>query len=324
MKRLKFAALAFATLAFFSCEKEEITQNQGLTSESTTLQPLSTSNVQSTSPCGSTMEQTLYAGQNINAGTVSVSNDADNLYVTYSTTNGWEMAETHLYVGDCTEIPTAGNGNPQIGLFPFTTDHNPTVTSYTYTIPLADLEDCYCVAAHTALVQYDSDGNVISSETGWADGDQINGGNGGSWAMSFEYCTQECDESNNQTCYQEETAWVDGDDYTNQGSWATYTSYNGTAMSETIFAGQTLNAGTASFSAPDSNGDVTITITLNSGWSLQNVTEPVKIQGYENAPSGNPSPGTFTTYTGSDLTITVPAYDFYGIHLDVQKEISCE
>lgn len=314
MKTLRLFLVPFITLAFFSCEKEELTPTDEAP-ESTNV------TLESTSPCGSTMEQTLYAGQNIDAGTVSVSNDADNLYVTYTATNGWEMVETHLYVGNCNEIPTSGNGNPQIGLFPYTEDHNPSVTNYTYTIPLADLDDCYCVAAHTALVQYDSQGNVIASETGWADGESMSDG---SWAMSFEYCTQECEEEANETCYQEETAWVEGDNYVSQGSWATYVTYDGTAMTSTIYAGQTLNAGTAEFSAPDSNGDITISISLNNGWSLQGVNEPVKIQGYENAPSGNPSPGTFTTYTGSDLTIVVPAHEFYGVHLDVQLEVDCE
>lgn len=313
MKRLRLPFLAFITLAFFSCEKEELT-NETVPSEPVTTQEVG-------SPCGTAMEQTLYAGQSIDAGTVSVSNDANNLYVTYSTSNGWEMTETHLYVGDCADIPTSGNGNPQIGLFPYTTDHSPSATSYTYTIPLSNLENCYCVAAHTALVQYDNSGNVIASETGWADGNEMGGG---SWAMSFEYCTQVCEEDSNETCYQEETAWVDGADYSSQGNWATYVSYGGTAMTETIFAGQTLNAGTASFSSPDSNGDITISISLNSGWSLQNVNNPVKIQGYDNAPSGNPAPGTFTTYAGSDITVTVPAYNFYGVHLDVQQEVECE
>lgn len=318
MKLSKLSLMAFVSLILFSCEKEEELQT---TQESTSNETFSTLECNST--CGTSMEQTLLAGQNIDAGTVNVSNDTNNLYVTYSTTNGWEMLETHLYVGDCEEIPANGNGNPQIGLFPYTTDHNPSVTSYTYTIPLSELDDCYCIAAHTALVQYDNDGNIIASETGWAEGNQMGDG---SWAMSFEYCTQVCDEDNNDNdnCYQEETAWADGDTYVDQGNWATYVSYDGNATSATIYAGQTLNAGSASISTPDANGDVTITISLNSGWSLQSVNEPVKIQGYDNAPSTNPSPGSFTTYKGSDLTVTVPAFDFYGIHLDVQLEVDCE
>jgi len=67
---------------------------------------------------------------------------------------------------------------------------------------------------------------------------------------------------------------------------------------------------------------VTITISLNSGWSLQEVSNPVKIMGYDNAPSGNPSPGRFTS-KGSSLTVTVPEARFYGIHLDVREAVAC-
>jgi len=71
-------------------------------------------------------------------------------------------------------------------------------------------------------------------------------------------------------------------------------------------------------------GQVTITISLEDGWELDpSETESVKIQGYSNAPSGNPAPGRFTTYNGNNLTVTVPEFNFYGIHLDVLKAIPC-
>ncbi|MFM7329768.1 MAG: hypothetical protein ACKO3B_13680, partial [Bacteroidota bacterium] len=65
-----------------------------------------------------------------------------------------------------------------------------------------------------------------------------------------------------------------------------------------------------------------ITIALNPGWSLQEVINPVKIQGYDTAPSGNPSPGRFAS-KGSSLTVTVPAKAYYGIHLDVRQAVAC-
>ena len=90
----------------------------------------------------------------------------------------------------------------------------------------------------------------------------------------------------------------------------------------TLYAGQTLPAGSASLTVNVDN-TVIIAITLNAGWSLQDVNEPVKIQGYVNAPTASPSPGLFTTYKGDELLVTVPAYNFYGIHLDVRKVIDC-
>lgn len=113
-----------------------------------------------------------------------------------------------------------------------------------------------------------------------------------------------------------ETAWAKGTRYVQKGNWAMYVPYSGTAKTVDLMAGQSYVAGTVSFSAP-ADGYVTITINLTGGWSLQSVSEPVKIQGYNTAPSGNPSPGLFTTYKGANTTVMVPAYNFYGVHLDV-------
>jgi len=41
----------------------------------------------------------LLAGQHILAGSVCVRIEGDDLAVTYSTTDGWELTETHLWVG---------------------------------------------------------------------------------------------------------------------------------------------------------------------------------------------------------------------------------
>mgnify|MGYP000529442543 CR=1 FL=1 len=43
---------------------------------------------------------TLFAGQTIDAGSVCVSVDSDNLVVSYATTGGWQLTEAHLWVGD--------------------------------------------------------------------------------------------------------------------------------------------------------------------------------------------------------------------------------
>jgi hypothetical protein len=121
--------------------------------------------------------------------------------------------------------------------------------------------------------------------------------------------------------YEGETAWSAGSRYVARGNWATYTAYS--AGTVNIYAGQHMLAGTATFSSVV-DGKVTITIDLDEEWSFQEGDNAVKIQGYSVAPSGNPSPGRFTTYKGNDLKITVPAYNFYGIHLDVQRMVEVE
>jgi len=120
-------------------------------------------------------------------------------------------------------------------------------------------------------------------------------------------------------CYQDETAWVSGTRYVTRGNWATYAAYQVGTVN--VYAGKNLFAGTATFSAVV-NGKVTITIALNEGWTLQEVSNPIKIQNYSVAPTGNPSPGRFA-FKGSSLTVEVPLDKFYGIHLDVRQAVDC-
>ena len=120
-------------------------------------------------------------------------------------------------------------------------------------------------------------------------------------------------------CFEDESAWSTGQRYVTRGNWATYTKYQVGTVN--VYAGQNQFAGTATFSA-NVGGNVTITIVLNEGWSLQDVSNPVKVQGYSVAPTGNPSPGRFAS-KGSSLTVTVPFANFYGVHLDVKKVVDC-
>jgi hypothetical protein len=116
-----------------------------------------------------------------------------------------------------------------------------------------------------------------------------------------------------------EGGWAAGTRYTQKGNWATYSTY--TAGREvTLYAGQTMAAGSVAFSAVDGDGKVTITITLNPGWFFNEVSGNVKIQDYATAPSGNPSPGRFTSKgyaTKSPFSIKVPSNKFYGVYVDL-------
>jgi len=124
---------------------------------------------------------TLYASQNIDVGTVSVWNDGINLTVTYNTTDGWVMTETHLaVVADPEDFLTTKKGNPKVGHFPYqcyydedafpalwkfhiTEDGNElavctaedkedaTLTEITYIIPFGS--DPLYIAAHASLLK---------------------------------------------------------------------------------------------------------------------------------------------------------------------------
>ena len=137
-------------------------------------------------------------------------------------------------------------------------------------------------------------------------------------------------------CYQEETAWSSGVRYVKKGNWATYTAYAGNPMSVTIYAGQTIPAGTAIFSAPAS-GMVTITINLSPNFIFYYDQSDlvadynIKIQDYGagGPPAKNPAPGQFawksTALFGShSASVVVPMASYYGIHLDVAYETVCK
>lgn len=83
---------------------------------------------------------TLYAGQTTNVGTLDVTNDGTNLYVTFSLIDGWLASEMQLWCGsDVSNVPVSGGGAPIPGQFPYKAAFDEGTDSYTFTIPLADL-----------------------------------------------------------------------------------------------------------------------------------------------------------------------------------------
>jgi len=152
--------------------------------------------------CGTPVVTTLFAGQTINAGAVQVSNDATNLYVEFTTANGWRLSETHLAIAtSLAGIPQTKSGNPKVGNFPYKRAYVPTVASDVYVFPLDQLAvslgldrftcgvSALVIAAHAVVVQLDAGGNVIAQETGWGNGSGFPGAN---WATYFTYTVQCC------------------------------------------------------------------------------------------------------------------------------------
>ncbi|WP_430461871.1 hypothetical protein ACQUQU_03520 [Thalassolituus sp. LLYu03] len=127
---------------------------------------------------GGVQTQTLYAGQTLNAGSVTLQVIGDDLVVTYSTTDGWSLNETHLWVGtSLSDMPQTRKGTPKIGNFPYHSGSLSGVSQYTETIPLSVLgfscpqaDTQYYVAAHAVVSRVGADGETVQTETGWADG----------------------------------------------------------------------------------------------------------------------------------------------------------
>ncbi|AEH50595.1 hypothetical protein [Pseudothermotoga thermarum] len=79
----------------------------------------------------------ILAGQNINIGTVMVWNDTARIYIKFELTNGWLANQSHL---NFLQNEPDDSYNPVPGQFPFKTNHSPNVTTYTYQIPLAEVQ----------------------------------------------------------------------------------------------------------------------------------------------------------------------------------------
>jgi len=122
-------------------------------------------------------EINLIAGQNTVAGNVTVTNDEENLYITYNTSDDWQINRTHLYVGKIAPTKSAP------GRFPYKHESLGGVVKDYYEIPLNEFEvnlgDVVYIAAHADLVKGKKE------EGGWAEGTEISPGK--DWAMYFDY-----------------------------------------------------------------------------------------------------------------------------------------
>lgn len=159
-----------------------------------------------------------------------------------------------------------------------------------------------------ANVYYYNDGQ--SSDSGLASPVNASGNPAGLSNLTICYNLVEC--SANEDC-QEETAFGGGIAGGGNAWWfALDASQSGTYP---IYAGQQPVSGASV------NYDATtdqITIVLGSQMQLQNVSEPVKVEGYNVLPSSRPSAGLFELYKGSNLIVQGNGSNYYVVHLDVE------
>lgn len=82
----------------------------------------------------------LWAGQTIDAGNVIISNDANNLYITVNSDEGFQNSPENIKIwvgGDLDNLPTNGQNVPVPGQFPF--KYDATGNSFTATIQLSEI-----------------------------------------------------------------------------------------------------------------------------------------------------------------------------------------
>lgn len=189
MKRLFFLAALCATTLFIACEQTEVITDNSI--ETINLENRANGTY------------TLFAGQDIDAGTVSIEIIGEDLVVTYQTNDCWSLGTTHLYAGTAEDVPVNGAGNPRHGHFPYAqeAEDDQLTDMVVYTIPLSEVEltegdggsgadSCVYVAAHAELyndcLSSDEEAEGDAEETGYAAWDIEFEGN--RWGGLAEYC----------------------------------------------------------------------------------------------------------------------------------------
>jgi len=137
--------------------------------------------------CGA-LSTPLLAGQTIPAGTVTMYNDAANIYVHYSATAPWLLGEVHVAVADSLAgIPQTKRGNPIPGRFAYSASFAPEITEYMVAIPrVAALAAAHQIVVATHAVVYAPEGGT---QTGWGFGFGFPGSN---WATYLVYSVNNC------------------------------------------------------------------------------------------------------------------------------------
>ena len=251
----------------------------------------------------------LYAGQHIPIGTLTITNDAETMFVTYAVEGDWFISETQVHAAsDASDVPRTPGG-PVPGRFDFSEVHDPAVSTYTYEIPLGTLSpgDKIIVAAHAAVVKVQN-GEIVQEETAWSSGERFV--NRGNWATYTEYILQDVPEDEAAE-WKPETAYAGSSKGIGNAWWYYFDTEN--SSEQDIFAGQKRVDGA---SVVSQGGQ--LIITLGDTMRLQDVSEAVKIEGYDDLPDSRPPSGQFTLYKGNDLTVAADEFNYYVIHLDVE------
>jgi len=193
-KAFVLTALFAASISlFYACSKSA---KEPVASVST-VSASGSSNLDAAYMCGFAVSAPLTAGQSIDAGSMTIQNDPDNVYVTYNTSGDWKLSEVHLSIdcntnGDCTQ---AKSSDLAPGKFPykmvFTAGTADLPTSYTFTIPRSTLGtcSCFCIYPHAVVVRT-SGASIAETQTAW--GGYVSQITNGKWYGGTNYCLQEC------------------------------------------------------------------------------------------------------------------------------------
>jgi len=198
----KYAPSALLAMAFIACEPvgtDSIEPDPSLMTVDNTISNVDLG-LTSLQYCGEPVTQTLWAGQTINSGTVTIYNDATTLFVKVNAIVGFQSEPENLkmWLGtDLLLLPMTPNGTPKNGQFPYKTTLSSGQTEYTFEVPLSDIatydaNECgkqsIFVVVHADILAPDGNGGS-SAQTAYA-GDQ--NGTTPRWWYYFTYTPQCC------------------------------------------------------------------------------------------------------------------------------------
>ena len=231
-------------------------------------------------PCGTPLTVNLMAGQNIDIGSVTISNTMDSLYITISSEGSWWLKSASVYVGALSGMPQTPTGNPKVGQFPYKKTLNPSKQLVKFAISSANLSPCFIVAVHVEAVKI-VNGQPVQLETGWGQGSPMSGAN---WAMYMNYCLQEC----NPCVYE--------------------------TINATFYAGQTIDVGDVNITNDEDS--IYVNIQLSGDWHIRQLH--LYFGTYANMPVNSqnvPVPGQFPVHVTAfqnDQNVTV-SYPLAGL-----------
>jgi hypothetical protein len=285
----------------------------------------------------------IIAGQNINAGNLSVWNDSTYFYVKFETTGGWVLEETQVMIDDDLEgYWIHDNGTPVPGLFDYGMQHNPPVTMYQYNIPRSyytyAVGDTILIAAHCVVSNPDYNGQVYDHETGW--GGDIEGP-GPRWWYYLHYVIEEGGDNPPEPEYQVETAMMRmydvPDDFTYRWTmgngrphaWFSYVKATPDTAHQMFYfyAGQHYKCGEVEIWKE--GGDLKIMVNMINGWGMRESHLNISLEDFV----GSPAFGLFPYCADHDpiamnYTYTIPWDDEWNdeeldiaLHADVQRAI---
>ena len=119
-KVFSMVAAAIIAFTFNACNNDLEFVEEGLSNEAT----FSATRAGADHQVFGLYESEYIAGQHEVAGKISICNDYENVYVTFTTENGWQIRRTHLFIGPKEILldPANGyvnkNGSPKNGQFP--------------------------------------------------------------------------------------------------------------------------------------------------------------------------------------------------------------